>query len=441
MGLMKQDALLTSPDVLGIITLLLDQRGASLKGTVRTKEKCPKCGDDFMHYPKLGFVCPECKTVPKRVFIDLYHKGYGRIKIYSDKQGEPLDTYSRALTLQETITTELKTGTFSPGNYVKKEQKQFWCSTLLDQMLADRIDRIAPSNKAGYRRMVEIEKAYFGTKNVKDLINYDIINFEKYLQNVGYKDNGGYRNANTRKKVLEHLKSFINYCIVDRQIPGVVMPRFPELDITQPVIHWLNMEDQQTIFNDFVPDEHKPIIAFLMIYGCRPSEARAIKCKDVDLANDCFTISSCFSGKVYRENKRKGRGAKATTKPIHNDIREYIENRVRNNHPEAWLFQHPQTGNAYGQASLYRLWARIREKADISKHIRLYDATRHSRASQEANRGVPDHTIQELLGHSNDQMTKRYTHLSVETQRGVLKQFTLKKGTVPRVSLLRKHDK
>ena len=107
---------------------------------------------------------------------------------------------------------------------------------------------------------------------------------------------------------------------------------------------------------------------------------------------------------------------------------------------KAWLFQHPVTGDAYGQASLYKLWSRIREKAKISKDIRLYDATRHSRASQEANKGVPSHTIGELLGHSNDQMSKRYTHLDVDTQRTVLKQYSLKKGTVPGVSLIRKAE-
>lgn len=412
-----------------------------MRGTIRTKERCPKCGEDFMLFPKLGFVCPQCKTVPKKVFIDLYHQGYGRVKIYSDKQGHPLDTYSRAMSLQETITTELKTGKFNPANYVKKEAKQFWCTTLLDEMHADRIGNIAPSNKKDYTRMVNIEKAYFGTTNVKDIINYDILNFNRYLENTGYNGNGGYKNANTRSKILQHLKSFINYCITDRQIPGVVMPKFPELDTTEPVIHWMNMEDQQAVFNDFVPDRHKPIVAFLMIYGCRPGEARAMKCKDVDLANDCFTISSSFSAHIYREKKRKGRGSKPTVKPIHDDIRSYIEDRVDNNHPEAWLFPNPATGEAYGPRSLSKLWQRIRTKAGIPEYIRFYDATRHSRASQEANKGVPSHTIQELLGHSNSEMTKRYTHLSVDTQRGVLKQYTLKRQTVPSVSPLRKRGK
>ncbi len=430
---------LTPSNALDILSVL-SQPGAKLKGTIRTKESCPKCGEDFMHYPKLGFVCPECKTVPKKVFIDLYHKGYGRVKIYSDKQGEALDSYSRAVSLQETITTEVKNKTFNPANYVKKEAKHFWCSNLLDEMLADRIGAIAPSNKKDYTRMVKIEKAHFGTKNVKDLINYDIIQFDRYLQDVGYKDNGGYKNPNTRKKILDHFRSFINYCIIDRQIPGVIMPKFPEIDVPVPVIHWLNMEAQQAIYNDHIPGEHKPIVAFLMIYGCRPGEARAIKCKDVDLANDCFTISSSFSGNVYREKKRKGRGSKPSVKPIHDEIREYMTERVNSNLPEAWLFPYPRTGDAYPQSALESLWRRLRKKAGIPECVRMYDATRHSRASQEANKGVPSHTIQALLGHSNDQMMKRYTQIEVETQRGVLKEFTLKKDCVPRVSLLKKSE-
>ena len=73
----------------------------------------------------------------------------------------------------------------------------------------------------------------------------------------------------------------------------------------------------------FVADCDKPIIGFLMLHGCRPSEARALKCKDVDLAAGTITISGTFSGRVYRE-KRKGRGARSVTIPIHPELEEYI---------------------------------------------------------------------------------------------------------------------
>jgi len=154
----------------------------------------------------------------------------------------------------------------------------------------------------------------------------------------------------------------MNYCRIDRQIPGVTLPKFPDIDTTEPEMAWLNMEDQQTIFNNYVDELDKPIMAFLMIYGCRPCEARALKCKDMDLSNDCFTISSSFSGNIYREKKRKGRKSKPTIKPIVDEIRDHMIERVQGNLPEAWVFPNPRTGNAYGQNTLHRKWQRIKEE-------------------------------------------------------------------------------
>ncbi len=184
-----------------------------------------------------------------------------------------------------------------------------------------------------------------------------------------------------------------------------------------------------------MPDEHRPIISFLMIYGCRPSEARALTCKDVDLRNDCFTISSSFSGNVYREKKRKGRHSQPTVKPIVDEIRDYIADRVKNNLPPAWLFPNPHTGRAYGQNKLARIWQKIREKAKLPDTLKLYGSTRHSRGSQLANNGVSQKLIQEVLGHANLSSTDKYTHVNLEAQRIVLENFTLKRPSVTVVCL------
>jgi integrase len=403
--------------------ILLNQEDDNMQVSIQAREKCPKCGKEFLHYKRLGFTCPSCETIPKRFMIYLYHKG--RIRIYSDKQGNVLEGYQQAQNLKAVIVYELKNGTFDPSHYIKSEQKQFWCTTLLDEMLTDRISDIAPSYKPHYKLYINIEKEYFNTRDVRELKNYDIINFDKHLKA------GPYPNANSRKKVLMHFKSFLRYCAYDRQVPGLVIPKFPELDTTEPQIPWLNMEDQQTIFNNYIPDADKPIMALLMIYGCRPGEAAALKCKDVDLSNDRFTISSTFSAGVYREKKRKGRNSKPTIKPIVEEVRDYITKMVKGNLPEAWLFPNPRTGNAYRVASLSRLWKKVREKAKLPSSLKLYSATRHSRGSQAANNGVSQKTIQELLGHSSSSSTNRYTHINIESQRVVLEHYTLKKVTSP----------
>ena len=409
--------------------MLLSQGDDDMKGTIRAKGKCPKCSGLFIHYKRLGYLCPKCQTIPKRFVIDLWYKE--RLRIYSNKQGQVLEGYKQAHDLLAAINQEIKDHTFDASHYVKTEQKQFWCVTLLDEMLADRIDNIAPSYKPHYTLYTKIEKAYFKTRDVRELRNYDIINFEKHLKA------GLYPNPNTRKKVLSHFKSFMKYCMSDRQIP-LIVPKFPELDTTEPEIVWINAEDQRIIFNEYIPDRHKPIMELLMIYGCRPGEAAALKCKDVDISNDRFTISSSFSAGVYREKKRKGRNSKPTIKPIVEEMRGYITERVKNNLPEAWLFPNPRTGNAYRVASLSRLWKGIRKKANLPDSLKLKNATRTSRGSQAANNGVSQKTIQQLLGHSCLSSTDKYTFVNLESQRIVFENYSLKKPTVSRLSLERK---
>lgn len=255
------------------------------------------------------------------------------------------------------------------------------------------------------------------------------------MKDTGYTDQQGkvhrYENPNTRIKKLEHFRSFMNYCLITRQIIGVRMPALPDIDTRPPVTHWMDEEDQFVIFNEFVNEKDKPIIMFMMIYGCRPNEARAMRCKDVDLVHDCFVLSSGFSNTVYRSKKRKGRHSKAVVLPIHGDIREYITDRVKTDHPEAWLFPNPFNGQSYGQNTLQRIWKRIRQKAGIPFDIKLSHATRHSRVTQEMNRGTTETTTQGIVGHTVLTTTqKHYSHIEVEAKRRVLQQYSLKKADV-----------
>jgi len=394
-----------------------------MKGTIRTKDKCPVCGKPFQRFVK-GIGCQRCKTKPNKYYIDIYIDK--QRKIYANR-GRKLDSFAYAEHTQRQINEELDKNTFNIANYIKSEEKQFWACNLLDQMYADRIGNIAPSYRNGYTLDTDICKAFWDTKNVKEIGNYDVIEFDRWLKETGYNGHT-YTNPNTRKKKIEHFRSFINYCLIDRQIVGVRMPKLPDIDTTPPVSHWMTEEDQQTIFRDFVPPKDKPVIMFMMIYGCRPNEARAIRCKDVDLDNDCFTISSGFSGTQYREKKRKGRHSKAVVLPIHDDMRDYITHMVNTSHPEAWLFPNPYSGQCYGQNTLQRIWKRIRAKAGIPADIKLSHATRHSRVTQEMNRGTTDTTTQGIVGHSDLITTqKHYSHIEVEAKRRVLQKYSLNK--------------
>jgi site-specific recombinase XerD len=141
---------------------------------------------------------------------------------------------------------------------------------------------------------------------------------------------------------------------------------------------------------------------------------------------------------VYCE-RRKGRGARILVIPIHPEMCDFLINRVSSSHPEAFVFVNPVTARPYTEHKLLEVWDRVRAAAGVSKELRLYDASRHSFASQLVNGGVSLFTVSKLLGHSSTKMTEKYSHANIESMRTELSRLSLKKTeTVTRLSPAKK---
>jgi len=392
-----------------------------MNGTIRAKGKCPVCHGKFAEIKKLGFICTTHQTTPKRFYIDFYHNGQ-RLRLFSDKQGQILDSYQRAGHLLNRVNSEIKDHTFDPTNYLKCELEKYYISKLLDGFLDSKLSGnkpIAPSYVRHYRRYVGIAKEHFDIKDVRDLRKLDIANYQAYVS-----ENYSFGNK-TLKNCLDIFKTFLMH-VKDLELLKIV-PSFPKIDVPEPITTWLTPKTQKVVFS-YVPDADKPIIAFLMLSGCRPGEGRALKCKDVDLEHGMITISATFSDTVYRQ-KRKGQGAKPATIPIHQEIFEYIKHRVENNMPEAFVFVNA-TGRHYSESRLQRLWSIVREKAGLDKSVRLYDAARHSFASQLINSGVSIYSVSQLLGHSNTKITEKYLHSDSEKLKIDVSNVSLKEKVI-----------
>jgi len=415
---------LTDPQTL--VILLQEISGDEMQGTIRVKGSCPVCKKTFEHVKRMGYICQECKTVPKRFYIDLSHDG-ARFRIFSDKQGKVLDTYVRADDLLKVINYEIKAHTFDPSHYVKSQIEKYWAINLLPQFLEHKLKEVAPSSSADLKRKVRIASEFFGTKDVREIRKIDIVGYKEHCEkNFSW-------SPKTLKDNLDQFKTFLYWLKNDLELIDNV-PHFPEIEVSEPSIKWLSAKDQIALFEK-VPDADKPIIAFLMLHGCRPGEARAIKCKDVDLEGVFINCHATFSNNVYKE-RRKGRGAKSYAIPIHPEMRGYVEDRVNNSLPEAFLFINPRTGNCYYESSLRKIWDKTRAQAGIGKELRLYDACRHSFASQLINSGVSLFTVSKMLGHSSTKMTEKYAHEHIEAMRTQLEKLTLKKErSVTRLSL------
>lgn len=395
-----------------------------MKGTIRARGKCPKCHSPFIDvsygismHRHLGIICRSCRITPQRFFIDLHYQGR-RIRIFSDKSGQPLDSYHRAVNLLSPINYEIKNYSFDPTKYIKEEQKKYWINNLLDRFYDFKIDSIAHSYKRHYKKHVQLAKDFFKTKDIRKLKKIDVINYKDHIaENFNYSEK-------SVKNILDLFKTFLRFCKNDLEIISSV-PAFPAIEVPEYHFKWLSQDDQLTLF-EHIQDQDKPIIAFLMLHGLLPSEVRALRCKNADLNAQTISISATFSVNVYRE-KRKGRRSKSVTIPIHPEMYDYVADRINNNLPEAYIFVNPRTGSYYTNSALDRVWFKARKDAGLGNDLRLYDATRHSFASQLVNTGTSLFKVSKLLGHSSVKMTEKYAHGHVDSLRTDLNKLSLKK--------------
>lgn len=406
---------LTNVDVLHY---LLSLEADKMTGTIRSKGVCPSCGGKFTEIKKLGFVCATCKTAPTRYYLDFFHKSK-RIRIFTDKQGQVLDSYQRAVNLLAHINFEIKSHTFDPSHYVKSEQEKFYVSTWIDAYLTEKMPSIAPSWQHTYKRMGLLINDYFNAKDIRDIIKLDVKNYKAHLEKMGLGEK-------TLKNHMDYFRAFLRYTFDELQIPFSL--KFPEIEVTKKTITWFDSGDQGYIFS-LVPMDDKPIIAFLTLHGCRPSESRALKCKDIDLKKNVITISCTWSGRKHLRPKRKGRGSEPVVIPIHPEMLDFLEKRVKTNFPESFVFINMRTGLYYSDSALGRIWDNVRKKAGIPKSVRLYDFTRHSFGSQLINSGSSLLAVSKLLGHTTTKTTEIYTHSNIEKLRCDISKITLNNVT------------
>lgn len=83
---------------------------------------------------------------------------------------------------------------------------------------------------------------------------------------------------------------------------------------------------------------------------------------------------------------------------------------------------------SYSHNSLLRAWNRAIKSLGLS--VTLYEGTRHSLASQAVNRGVPLNLIGEMLVHTEEKSTRRYSHIEADTLKVVLHQKPEKKAEI-----------
>ncbi len=369
-----------------------------MKGKVRTREKCPKCGEKFHIVEEIGIYCPECKTYPRTYYIFLYWQG-NKYRISRDPDGHILDSYKRAHRLLELIRLDIDKGIFSPANYLPKEIEQFRGKNLFPKWLKTKNEKSPTYIRELNRYVNQFFLPYFEQTDLRKITAGDIEDFYHWLpQNLSLK---------TKKNIMDALKNFLLWLYQREAIARV--PSIPKISPPEPPIYIITREAQIKIL-DCMDVHHRPIFHFLMLHPVRPGEARALKVKDFDFEKMVVHIERTID--EFGERKRKNK--KDYYLPVSPEFDLSI---LKNRFPDEYVFLN-KAGRPYHPESMRKIWHRARKKAGIPE-ISMYHGTRHSWATDRLKQGFSLEMLSKALGHADRASVEKYAKHDVELLRGM----------------------
>ena len=366
--------------------------GFSMKG-IRALEKCPKCHGAWKATNK-GYWCSQCLTHPKRYRIDFYYKGE-RFRSAVDLDGKTLATFADAHALLKRAQSEIENHKFDPERWRTKTRIEYSFSYLVERWYAEKeeammLGKLAPSYVPQLKRYVSLYfEPFFDKQDVREIFNLkDFANQLPARLSLKY-----------QKNILDALKGFFRWLRDDRVIEAV--PKCEKIAVPEYEFQVISPDTQATILSK-IPDEHKPIFTFLFRQGCRPSEVRAMKWKDIE--GDICTIRRTWSNHILREQTK--------TKKIRHILLffETLQALPQRRFPDDFVFLHGKTlRRPYSKTFLNDIFKAA--CGEIGLEISLYEATKHSFGTYHVNEGITRDQIKEWFGHTDIRTTERYARV------------------------------
>ena len=359
--------------------------------------KCPSCGGKWI-VKETGILCPKCLTVPRRFYIYVYWDKRP-LRIYSDENGNPLSSFELAKKLLERIRFEISSHTFDPSKYVRSEQNEFRLENYFSRYLEYCSLRLKPGTlKEKNRIFRQYILPHLGTMDIREIRGSHV--FSLYTKIMKKKE----LSEKSVKNILTELKALLNYA---RKVGDLrELPPFPEINPPAPIIRWIDEDIQQKVLEN-IPKEHLPAFIFIITYGCRPGEARALMWDCIDFKNETILIRRTFSKNTLVEIPKE-RDWKVL--PLLPHIRAILEN-LAENAESSFVFTSP-LGGPYGERTLSKIWKRACQKIGVD--ISLYAGTRHSFVMIRLKHGFTYEQIGPCLGHKSPETTKRYGRLQAQ---------------------------
>ena len=303
--------------------------------------------------------------------------------------GDPIWHERTARKLLDKIRAEIDNHEFQPRAYLPESPLSV--NLYAQQWL--RVIEVSPNTLKDYKYSVrKFIAPYFRDKDIRRIRHNDLCEFYKWIP----------RAPKGKYNVVSCLRTMLRHAWRNEDVAKV--PPFPKLSYDPPEeIRYLTLEQQDSVLQAIL-GRHRPIYQFMMEYGLRPGEARA-------LMKDCVTdeeiiIKRAFSDNLLRETTKTGRIRKYGITPYMRKVLDSIPGNLTE-----FVFIR-EDGKPYTSKNLNAIWHKACKNASIE--IKLYNAVRHSLGCQMLDQGTELDLVRDILGHTRSDMTRRYARRSSE---------------------------
>lgn len=260
--------------------------------------------------------------------------------------------------------------------------------------------RLSENTKKAYVKNLRAYEKFLLKQNIKYSSKITSQDIRAYLKSIeGQK-------SSTISQKLTTIKEFHNYLFQTKVLSTDVAKDISRPKLTKSLPKVLSVEEIDKLLDIPLIDKfdyrNKAMLELLYASGLRISELLNLKLGDVDLEN-CFL--RCY-----------GKSSKERMLPIGEYTLEYLEKYLNirsefiKEKPEDYLFL-SNRGTKLNRTTFFRILKSLLAKNNISADISPH-TLRHSFATHMLEQGADLKSIQELLGHSDINTTKIYTHIS-----------------------------
>jgi integrase len=376
------------------------QGGMTMRGKVKTYQKCPECGGKFITLLETAsLTILACKAhnnvLPTRLYLDIYHEGQ-RYKIMRDEHQRLLTSCDYA----STLLGEIRRKGFNPSRYVQRKLEPFYLSSITRDWLKE-AERSVELGDMAYGTLEWKEATikrhilpYFGeTADIREIQTHHV---EKLRKSLDMGPNG-------RNNIMWQLKSIFKFA-QEQELRVDPLPKFTISKVPKKDVRVISREAAVKVLS-FIRTEDRPIFEFGSLTGCRKSEARALQWEDINWKDGYITFCHNYTGSGLNERLVKRLKENQIKQfPLIESVRAILSGLDRQLSGPVFICH--RTGRPYSK-NMNPILRRAFVKAGIAG-IPLENFFRHSAATSWLDDGVHIADVSKLLGHASIRTTEKH---------------------------------